>query len=93
MQEDGRYFNEALGRMTAQYAYVDSVNHLTDLGYTLDEIMERLDYPVSRQTVATVMQARLDAGCKKAASEYIVEQDHLGRRTYRKITPSRDSDA
>lgn len=50
-KEKQRYFNEALSDFTHDVASGRAIRHLADLGYTTQQIMERLDYPTPRPRV------------------------------------------
>ena len=49
------YFQTALSNFATDVACGGAIRHLTDLGYTLDQIVERLDYPASRAKVQKIM--------------------------------------
>lgn len=48
------YFQTALSNFAMDAACGGAIRHLTDLGYTLDQIVERLDYPASRAKVRQI---------------------------------------
>ena len=91
------YFQTALSNFAMDAACGGAIRHLTDLGYTLDQIVERLDYPASRAKVRRMMMEYLydskmllrkepSADLFAAREEFIQEQDAYGRRTLRRIT-------
>lgn len=49
--KEGGYFQKALADFTHQVASGGAIRHLTDLGYTVKQIMERLDYPTTFERV------------------------------------------
>lgn len=96
------YFQTALSNFTTDVACGGAIRHLTDIGYTLDQIVERLDYPASRTKVQKIMMDYLyesqvllreepSAALFAGREEYVQEQDVYGRRTLRKIIYDQDS--
>lgn len=88
------FFRDALSDFTFEAASGGAIRHLTDLGYTVKQISERLTYPTPYERVRkAVWQRMLDTGiiltqepgsgeaCRKA--EYAVEHDKYGRTSYR----------
>lgn len=55
MAENGeprqRYFEEALSNMVHDAASGGAIRHLVDMGYSVNQIMERLDYPTPKDRV------------------------------------------
>lgn len=63
MEERQRYFENALSDFVYDVASGGAIRHLTDEGYSVDQIMERLDYPVSRERVEqTVYRYMTESG-------------------------------
>lgn len=60
--EQQEIFQTALSNFAADVAYGGAVRHLTDIGYTLDQIVDRLDYPAPKAKVQKVMMEHLYAG-------------------------------
>ncbi len=96
------YFQTALSNFTTDVACGGAVRHLTDIGYTLDQIVERLDYPASRVKVQRIMMDYLyesrvllreepSLALFAGREEYVQEQDVYGRRTLRRITHDQNS--
>ncbi len=90
------YFQTALSNFATDVACGGAIRHLTDLGYTLDQIVERLDYPASRAKVQRIMMEYLyhsrvllkeepSFALFTGPEEYVQEQDAYGRRTLRRI--------
>lgn len=90
------YFQNALSSFVTDAACGGAVRHLTDIGYTLDQIVDRLDYPASRAKVQRIMMAYLyesRALLKEEPSvelfapkeQFVQEQDAYGRRSMRKV--------
>ncbi|MDE7114573.1 MAG: hypothetical protein K2O57_10425, partial [Acetatifactor sp.] len=60
---DQKYFQNALSNFIFEAASGGAIRHLTDLGYTVSEIMERLDVPTPYERVQkAVWQRLLDTG-------------------------------
>ncbi len=53
--EDGRiitsYFEDALSDFIHEMASAGAIRHLTDAGYSIEQIMDELDYPTPRERV------------------------------------------
>ncbi len=90
------YFQSALSSFVTDAACGGAVRHLADIGYTLNQIVERLDYPAPREKVQKIMMAYLYESrvlLRKEPSEelfaareqFVQEQDAFGRRSMRKI--------
>ena len=58
-----KYFNQALSDFINDAAYGGAIRHLADLGYTVEQMVKELDYPVSRERVSqTVWRYYLERG-------------------------------
>lgn len=90
------YFQSALSGFTTEVACGGAVRHLTDNGYTLDQIVDRLDYPAPRAKVQRIMMAYLYESrvlLREEPSEelfapqeqFVEEQNAYGRRSLRKV--------
>lgn len=90
------YFQTALSNFATDAACGGAIRHLTDLGYTLDQIVERLSYPAPRTKVQQMMMEYLyesrvllreepSAALFDKKEEFVQEQDAYGRRTLRRI--------
>lgn len=90
------YFQNALSSFVTEAACGGAVRHLTDIGYTLDQIVDRLDYPAPRAKVQRIMMAYLYESRVLLLEEpspelfapkeqFVQEQDSYGRRSFRKI--------
>lgn len=51
MTEQPKYFEEALSNFVHDVASGGAIRHLVDSGYSVNQIMERLDYPTPRERV------------------------------------------
>lgn len=89
------YFNKALANFTYDVACGGAIRHMADKGYTVKQISERLDYPVSYEKIQrTVCHHLLEKGIlrselpdfSEAAKdvEYIREYDRFGHSSFRK---------
>ncbi len=86
--ETNRYFNKALQDFTFDMACGAAIRHLHELGYTPDQISDRLDYPVSVERVKKYV-AGLDAkdAADPDAAEYEIvrEYDEYGHSSFVKV--------
>ncbi|TGY97199.1 hypothetical protein E5329_05870 [Petralouisia muris] len=58
-----QYFHQALADFVGDMAYGGAICHLADLGYTVEQIIKELDYPISRERAgAAVWQHYLAKG-------------------------------
>lgn len=94
--KDANVFQSALSNFATDVACGGAIRHLTDIGYTLDQIVARLDYPVSREKAQRIMMEYLYQSrmlLREEPSEtlfeeqtrFVQEQDAFGRRTLRKV--------
>lgn len=90
------YFQSALSSFVTDAACGGAIRHLVDIGYTLDQIVDRLDYPAPRAKVQRIMMDYLFESrvlLREEPSEelfaakeaFVQEQDAFGRRSMRKI--------
>ncbi len=91
-----RYFNQALSDFVGDMAYGGALRHLADLGYTVDQMVKELDYPISRERAgAFVWRYYLDRGIillKEPPEEpliekvsYVREYGKYGSAHYRRV--------
>lgn len=94
--DEPSYFQNALSSFVADAACGGAVRHLVDIGYTLDQIVDRLDYPAPRAKVQRIMMdylyesrvlLREEPSAKLFAAKemFVQEQDAFGRRSMRKV--------
>lgn len=58
-----QYFHQALADFAGDMAYGGAIRHFADLGYTVEQIVKELDYPISRERAgAAVWQYYLAKG-------------------------------
>lgn len=97
--EEQDYFKEALSNFTHEAASGGAIRHLADLGYTVKQICERLDFPTSYERVQkTVWEHLLDTGVllrREPGSEepkerftYVKDYNQYGRTSFRKVALS-----
>ena len=90
------YFSKALSNFVQDFANGGAIRHLADMGYTVSEIVQKLDYPVSKTKAAEIVWRHfVDTGIvlldKPPSSgmlesvSYIKEQGKYGRITMRKV--------
>lgn len=90
------YFKEALSNFTHEAASGGAIRHLADLGYTVKQICERLDFPTPYERVQkTVWEHLLDTGVllrREPGSEepkerftYVKDYNQYGRTSFRKV--------
>ena len=89
-----KYYNQALSNFVGDFANGGAIRALCDKGYTISEIKERLDFPMSKETVAKyVWQHYIDIGRISLALpnhnheivEYVQDVDTLGRKSMRRV--------
>ena len=93
---ENKYFQKALSNFTTDFAVGGTIRTLADKGLNVNEIYEKLDYPVSKETVAKLVWAHfLDnaticlsdpsgQGSKQSVT-YEKIQDEYGRISYKQI--------
>lgn len=89
------YFQNALSDFTHEAASGGAIRHLTDLGYTTKQIMERLDFPTPLARVQKEAWQRLidtnvilleePGSVKREKTAYVREYDKFGRASFRKV--------
>lgn len=63
MSEEPGYFEDALSDFIHEMASAGAIRHLTDAGYSVEQIMDRLNYPTSRERVEqTVYRHMTESG-------------------------------
>lgn len=80
MGEGNDYFNQALSDFMFEAASGGSIRHLVNLGYSVDQIMERLSFPTPRNRVEeTVYRHMTETGL--LLEQLPIEPDSLRRVT------------
>lgn len=94
--EEANVFQSALSNFATDVACGGAIRHLTDIGYTLDQIVACLDYPTSRERAQRIMMEHLyqsrvllreepSEALFEEQTQFVEEQDVFGRRTLRKV--------
>lgn len=79
------FFNKALHDFTFEVAVGGEIRHLMKLGYSEDEILKRLDYPISRDMLHEAMAKYEKKADSDSEYEIIREFDSYGRLSFRKV--------
>lgn len=101
---ENQYFQEALADFVHGAAYGGAVRHLADRGYTVKQIVERLDFPAPCEKVRRMVWERLtDTGVilgdvpgngrQREKFSYVKEYDRNGKPTFRRLPVSREETA
>lgn len=96
MQEHS-YFQKALSDFTHEVASGGAIRHLTDLGYTVRQIREQLDFPTPYERIQKAVWERLKetgvilweepgSGGQREKAVYVQERDRFGRTSFRRVT-------
>ncbi|MCR5398276.1 MAG: hypothetical protein K6E68_01935 [Lachnospiraceae bacterium] len=89
MPGDESYFDRALRDFTFDVACGAAIRHLDELGYGPEEIVKKLDFPVSEQRIREYLAKRAadrtDADADGSEYEIILEYDEYGRSSYRRV--------
>ena len=87
-------FQSALSDFTYEAASGGAVRQWTDLGYTVKQIMEKLDFPTPFPWVQKQVWERLtqtgailleEPGSPRQTQDFVWECDQYGRRSFRRI--------
>lgn len=98
---DNQYFNKALGNFIYDNASGGAIRHLFDLGYTIDEIAHRLDYPTPKPKIQEIVwEHMLNTGIisfddpkSKERSErisYVEEYGKYGTKHFKRVSEKID---
>jgi len=90
------YFQTALSNFATEVACGGAVRHLADIGYTLNQICDRLDYPAPRSKVQRIMMEHLyerrillreepSMEIFAGQTRFVQEQNAYGRRSLRRV--------
>ncbi len=87
------YFNEALGDFVNEAANGGVIRHLTDLGYSAEEIREHLAFQISDESLNEQIRKRqiengtIELGPGEEPKNYHIEkeQNEYGKITFRKV--------
>lgn len=89
------FFQNALANFTHEVASGGAIRHLTDLGYTVKQISDRLDFPtpferVQRQVWERLLETEVilteePGSSHKEKADYVREYDKYGRASFRRV--------
>ena len=89
------FFQNALANFTHEVASGGAIRHLADMGYTVKQISERLDFPTPLECVQRQVWERLletevilveEPGSNhKEKADYVREYDKYGRASFRRV--------
>lgn len=93
---ENRYFQKALSDFTYETASGGAIRHLTDSGYTVQQIMEHLDYPTPYERVqktvweqllarGVILRERPGSGGTAVKTAYVKEYDRYGKSSFRRV--------
>ena len=86
--ESEKYFNSALRDFTFDVACGAAIRHLYELGYTPEQIAERLDYPISVDRVKKYVSKLKIKGAEELegeAYEMVRDYDEYGRSCFVRV--------
>lgn len=93
-------FNKALSNFINDAAAGGAVRHLADLGYSISQIADNLDYPISKEKIAHFMWEHFVNTGKICLEEpkqtqdvatFVKEQDSFGRISFRRVVTTVDN--
>ena len=95
--EENSFFQKALADFTYEAASGGAIRHLTDVGYTVRQIKEKLAYPTSYERVQKAVWDHLIAegvilleepGKARPAGKtvYVREYDKYGKASFRRVS-------
>ncbi len=90
------YFKKALAGLAFDTAAGDAIRHLADIGLTVAQIAEKLDYPVKKEKIGKIVwehflkrgHIRTEEPGSGVGSEeytYVTEYDAYGRKSFRRV--------
>lgn len=100
---ENEYFKQALSSFAMDMASGGAIKHLTNQGYTVQQIVNKLDFPTPYEKVQElVWKQMIENGCllleepgngtEHEKVDYIQETDSLGRKSFRKVVVSCEND-
>ena len=100
---ENEYFKQALSSFAMDMASGGAIKHLTNQGYTVQQIVNKLDFPTPYEKVQELVWKQLiENGCllleepgngtEHEKVDYIQETDSLGRKSFRKVVVSCEND-
>ncbi|MDE7223595.1 MAG: hypothetical protein K2O34_07435, partial [Acetatifactor sp.] len=93
------YFQKALSDFVYDMASGDAIHHLTDMGYTVRQIQEKLSFPTPYERIqrtvwkhltdtGVIFPERAEAGKPREKVDYVREYDSYGRASFRRVVVS-----
>lgn len=89
------FFHNALTNYTNEVANGGAIRHLTDMGYSVRQMMEQLDFPAPFERVQKEMWNRLletevilidePGNTKKEKASYVREYNEYGKASFRRV--------
>lgn len=100
---ENEYFKQALSSFAMDMASGGAIKHLTNQGYTVQQIVNKLDFPTPYEKVQElVWKQMIENGCllleepgngtEHEKVDFIQETDSLGRKSFRKVVVSCEND-
>ncbi len=97
MDNNNKHFEKALSDMKDNFAGRDGIKHLADLGYSMQEIRENLDFPFPMDKIGrvlwdyyvsneTILLKAPGSGAGSVNSRYIRKTDSYGKQSFIKVT-------
>lgn len=93
-------FNKALSNFINDAAAGGAVRHLADLGYSISQIADNLDYPIPKEKIAGYMWehfVNIGKICLEEPKQtqdiasFVKEQDSFGRISFRRVVTTVDN--
>lgn len=92
------YFKKALSDFMFDVASAGAIRHLTDRGYTVNQIVKKLDFPTPLDRVQKVVWKHLldtgvlsleePGGTGQEKYAYVADYDEFGRKSFRRVMVS-----
>lgn len=95
------FFEQALANFTFETACGGAIRHLADNGYTVKQIVEKLDYPASFEQVQSavyeyfcssgiLLKSEPEYDTIEEPAEFVLEYDKFGKASYRRVTVKKE---
>ena len=85
----GEYYKDALKDFTFDMACGAAIRHLMELGYSEEEMLSRLDFPISaeklHEAVVKYSKKAEEENDTSGKYEMVLEYDEYGHRSYRRV--------
>jgi len=94
--EENSYFQDALAHFAREAASGGAIRHLADMGYTVKQIRDKLDFPISYAQVqrevweyfvkeGVILTEEPGSGKSVRKTRYVREYDRYGKVTFRQV--------